>query len=123
MVVIPLPSHPPPESTHKPPPSQVCGQPSLLELLRSPWPRRDLQFSLFIYTPSPWLHVTSEWCGRMVAADPRVSGLSPMIQPYSAGGVGGGGGWGASALVISELRSVSGFVMVLQKNVFVYKNL
>lgn len=69
-------SQPPPHGAHKPPPSQVCGQPSLHELLRSLQPWQDLQFSPFIYTPSPWLHVTSEWCGRAIAADPRVEAVS-----------------------------------------------
>lgn len=95
-------SHPPPlsrpaghpaswERAHKPAPSQVCGQPSLPELLRSPRPWRDLQFSPFIYTPSPWLHITSEWCGRMAAADPGLGGAvsaDPSPAPLEGRGPG-----------------------------------
>lgn len=69
-------SYPPPERAHKPPLSPLCDQPSLLELLWLLRPCQDLQFSPFIYTPSPWLHVTSVWCGRMLAADPRVGAVS-----------------------------------------------
>lgn len=69
-------SQPPPHTAHEPAPSQVCGQPSLLELLCSLQPWRDSQFSPFIYTPSPWLHVMSEWCGCATAADPGVGLVS-----------------------------------------------
>lgn len=78
------------ERAHAPAPSQVCGQPSLPELLRSPWPWRDLQFSPFIYTPSPWLHITSEWCGRMAAADPGLGGCLRWSKPAPLEGRGPG---------------------------------
>ena len=77
VILLPGPEHPVANTRSRGPPrSQVCRQPSLLDMLCSLPPWQDSQFSPFIYTPSPRLHVTWELCGRTVAADPGAEAVS-----------------------------------------------
>lgn len=55
-----FPSH----HTEQPPPSQVCGQPSLNAWAALPGHDKICNFPTFIYTPSPQLDIRWKWRGR-----------------------------------------------------------